>query len=294
MILLTGATGTLGRALLPKLLERGLPVRCMVRDPRRLGQWRVQVSISIGNLADRHVFGTALRGVDTVIHLAATRRDQPRGTIEELNALATRRLVTAAARRGAQRLVIVKPFPAAMHSPVRFYRAAALAERAVREAGLDHVVFGASMIYAADDSYLGTMAAWSHVLPALPLVGGRDTEFEPIHAADAAEAIARVVAGEQAPPPVETVELAGPEVLTNEQLLHIALRGIGHKRPLVRVPRALERFGFGLAEAYLLDGAPATPDEIEMLEVPARSLRGVADIETLGVEPLPMAVALGA
>ncbi|MBA2439956.1 MAG: NAD(P)H-binding protein, partial [Thermoleophilaceae bacterium] len=101
MILLTGATGTVGSALLRRLTAEATQVRCLVRDPRRLGADRVRVQIALGDLADSASFRNALRGVDTVVHLAAAIRDQPRGSIEELNGMATLRLIRAAERAGA-------------------------------------------------------------------------------------------------------------------------------------------------------------------------------------------------
>src|SRR3954453_12058111 len=105
MLLLTGATGTVGSALLRRLTARGEPVRCLVRDPRRLGPERVRVQIALGDLADPPSFRHALRGVDTVVHLAASIRDQARGSIEELNGVATWRLVRAAERAGVGHFV---------------------------------------------------------------------------------------------------------------------------------------------------------------------------------------------
>ena len=84
MLLLTGATGTVGLPLLRRLTAAGTPVRCLVRDPRRLGAERVRVQIALGDLADHLSFRHALRGVDTVVHLASVIRDQPGGSIEEL------------------------------------------------------------------------------------------------------------------------------------------------------------------------------------------------------------------
>ena len=108
MILLTGASGTVGRALLPLLLEAGHDVRALVRDPRGLGRHRVEVQIALGDLArlgDRHLQRQALRGADTVIHLAAAIRDEPHARVEELNGLATARLLRAAERAGVERFV---------------------------------------------------------------------------------------------------------------------------------------------------------------------------------------------
>ena len=105
MLLLTGATGTVGRAVLRRLVASGTPVRCLVRDPRRLGSDRVNVQIALGDLGDHLSFRHALRGIDTVVHLASVIRDQPGGSIEELAGVATWRLVRAAERAGVQRFV---------------------------------------------------------------------------------------------------------------------------------------------------------------------------------------------
>src|ERR1700759_4918127 len=100
MLLLTGATGLIGSALLPRLLGEDQQVRCLVRDPGRLGPQRVRVQIALGDLTNPPSFRNALRGVDTVVHLAASIRDQRRGSIEELNGIATWRMVQAAGGAG--------------------------------------------------------------------------------------------------------------------------------------------------------------------------------------------------
>src|SRR3954466_532143 len=98
VILLTGATGNVGSQVLRRLTARGERVRVLVRDPRRLGNERVRVQIALGDLSDPASFRNALRGVETVVHLAAAIRDQPRASIEELNGVATLRPVRAADR----------------------------------------------------------------------------------------------------------------------------------------------------------------------------------------------------
>src|SRR5437868_8511749 len=105
MLLLTGATGRVGSALLRRVVAQGTQVRCLVRDPRRLGPQRVRVQIALGDLTDPPSFRNALRGVHTVVHLAASIRDQPQGSIEELDGIATWRMVEAAERQGVERFI---------------------------------------------------------------------------------------------------------------------------------------------------------------------------------------------
>src|SRR5918999_3599832 len=174
VLLLTGATGRVGSALLPRLTARGEAVRCLVRDPRRLGPARVRVQIALGDLADPASFRHALRGVRTVIHLAGAWRDQPRAGLEELNGLATWRLLRAAERAGVARFVFLSPLGATLHHVLRVQRAKALAERAVEEAAMATVTFRASAIYAPGGRRL-------RVLP-----GTGDARIQPICAADVA------------------------------------------------------------------------------------------------------------
>ncbi len=290
MILLTGATGTLGKALLARLTARGEDVRCLVRDPRRLGVERVRVQIALGDLADPASFRHALRGVDTVIHLAASLRDQPRGSIEELNGVATWRLVRAAERAGAERFVFFSSLEAAPHAPLRFLRAKALAERAVRESGLRATVFAPSILYSPGDPYL-TLLERLALAPVMTVPGSGSALFQPIWAEDAADcvlaALARADGGERH-------ELAGPDTLSHEAIVRLAVRAFGRRRPLVRVPLALVGPGLRAAEVLLGPAAPATPDEVDLLQLSMTARRGTADAEALGVSPRAMAAVLGA
>src|SRR5947199_3827284 len=130
--------------LLRRLTAAGVPVRCLVRDPRRLGSERVRVQIALGDLADPFTFRHALRGVETVVHLASVIRDQPGGSIEELSGIATWRLVQAAERAGVKRFVFFSTLGASTRSPARLMRAKAVAERAVIESSLQYTVFAPS------------------------------------------------------------------------------------------------------------------------------------------------------
>jgi len=189
MILLTGATGTVGAAVLSRLTAATEPVRCLVRDPRRLGAQRVRVQIALGDLADPASFRNALRGVDTVIHLAASSRDQQRASLEELSAMATLRLVRAAERSGVSRFVFFSALGASLQSPARLLRAKALARRAVEASELESIVFAPSIVYAPGEDWLTLLTRFSH-LPAIPVSGPGRALFQPIWAEDVADCVA--------------------------------------------------------------------------------------------------------
>lgn len=291
MLLLTGATGLVGSELLPRLLAAGIEVRCLVRDPRRLGAQRVHVQIALGDLTDPPSFRNALRGVDTVVHLAASIRDQPRGSIEELNGIATWRMVHAAQRAGVGHFLFFSALGASTHHRARFFRAKALAEQAVREADLRSTVFSPSIVYAPGDPWL-TLLERLALLPAMPVSGRGRAAYQPIWAQDVAACVIAALR-EQDGERHARHELAGPETLTHAEIIRLVLSSLNRRRVLVRVPTPIVSRGLRLLEAIAGPRAFATWDEAELMEVPMLSSRGAADAERLGVDPKPMRAVLG-
>jgi uncharacterized protein YbjT (DUF2867 family) len=294
MLLLTGATGTIGMPLLRRLTAAGVPVRCLVRDPRRLGVERVRVQIALGDLSDHLSFRHALRGVDTVVHLASVIRDQPTGSIEELAGVATWRLVRAAERAGVERFVFFSALGASTRSRARLMRAKAVAERAVMESSLTHTVIAPSVVYSPGDPFLRLLERMS-LLPVMPISGSGRTPFQPIWAEDVAECVLAALPGGAlaAASDGARYELAGPDTLTHRDVVEIALRSFGRRRPIVGVPIPVMRRGLRAAELLLGPTAFATWDEAELLEVPMTSRHGTADAERLGVLPKSMPAVLG-
>ena len=288
MILVTGATGNVGSALLHRLVADGQPVRALVRDPRRLGPDRVRVQIAMGDLVDASSFRHALRGVKTVVHLAAAIRDQERqgATIEEVNALGTLRLVRAAERAGVERFVFFSAIGTSLHSPSRFFRAKAQAEQAVEESDMQTTIFSPSIIYSPGDPWitlLGRLAA----LPLVPISGSGRAMYEPIWAHDVAAAVVHLL-GEDGNQPHRKLELAGPQRLSYDDIVRTYLQVKHRRRRLVHVPLPVVRWGLKAVEEIQGSLAFATWDEAELMEIPMVSAHGTADAESLGVHPLPM------
>src|SRR4051794_15330313 len=283
VILLTGATGTVGSAVLRRLTAADLPVRCLVRHLKGLSEQRVKVQIALGDLANPSSFRNALRGVDTVIHLAASIRDQPHASIEELNGVATMRLLRGAERARVGRFVFFSALGASGHSRTRFLRSKALAQAAVEASDLDATVFMPSIIYTPGDPWLTLLGRLSW-LPAMPISGSGRAQYQPIWAEDAATAVMAALNGADGGP----FELAGPQVLSYDAIVHEALRAWGRRRRLVHVPLPLVRASLNALGKVVGPPVFATWEEAELMEVPMVTDRGTEDVERLGVSPLPM------
>jgi uncharacterized protein YbjT (DUF2867 family) len=297
VILLTGATGNLGSPLLRRLTASGARVRCLVRDPRGLGPERVRVQISLGDLSEPASFRNALRGVDTVVHLAAAIRDQPRASIEELNAVATLRLVRAAERTGVQRFVFFSALGATLHSQARFFRAKALAERTVEESPLETIVFAPSIVYSPLDPWIRLLEHMS-LLPVMPISGSGRALYQPIWADDAAAAVMTALDGGDNPGRGQAgrsrYELAGPETLSYDDIARVTLQALRRRRRLLHLPLPAVRGVLRAVEAVSGRAAFATWQEAELMEIPMTSERGTADARALGVNPRAMREVLGA
>jgi NADH dehydrogenase len=295
VILLTGATGSVGSALLRRLVAEGRQVRCLVRDPRRLGVERVRVQIALGDLANPASFRNALRGVDTVVHLAAAIRDQDTASIEELNAVATQRLLRAAERGGVKRFVFFSALGASRQSAARFFRAKALAEDAVLRSPLDAVAIAPSIVYAPGDPWITLLERLS-LLPALPVSGEGQASYQPLWADDAAAVtMALLDGGGGAGDGERRLELAGPETLSYDDIVKVVLGSLGRRRRLLHVPLPVVRAGLRALEAVMgTSSAFATWEEAQLMEISMTSSRGTADAEALGVTPLRMRAVLGA
>lgn len=284
MILLTGATGATGRRVLDRLLQRGHPVRCLLRNPARLGTRRVDVQLALWNLTDIRLPGGALRGVDTVIHLAGPLHDQAIGTLEELNATASWRLADAAAQAGVGHFVFASALGAGEAAGCRFLRAKRVAERVVTGAGevgaMPVSVVSPSLVLARGQRW----AAWAQalsLLPVAPVPAGSAGRSRPVAVGDLADAIVAVVErGAPADGPAKH-EIGGPEELAVHDLLPALQAAVARRRPVLPLPAAL----LNAATAAFERPGAADREELAVLTCNTAGHRGTADLEALGVRP---------
>jgi len=293
VILLTGATGSIGSRLLPRLIADGHQVRCLVREPRKLGAHRVDVQITMGDLRelrDPYMLRQAMRGVDTVIHLAASIRDQPPYPVEELNGLATVRLLEAAERADVKRFVFFSALNASAVQRTRFFRAKWVAEQAVAGSKLDSTIFRPSIVFDHSDPWITLLRRFSF-LPAIPISGNGKSRYQPVWADDVARAVEHSL--KEDGPGDHLYELAGPETMTYAQMAELVGRLAGRPRPVIPIPLQIVHLGLTAIRKLVGENAFATWQEAELMRVSMISQRGTADLEALGVTARTMPDVLG-
>ena len=290
LITVFGGSGFVGSQVVQELARRGWRIRVAVRRPDRA--YKLQTSGHVGQIqavrcdaTDAAQVEAALRGADAAINLVGVLYESGSRTFQSAHVDAARNIAVGCAAAGVDRLVHVSAIGANPESESKYACTKAAGEMAVREAKPDAVIIRPSVVFGAGDSFLNKFAAMASMAPALPLIGGGQTRFQPVHVGDVAEAI--VTATGRADAAGRTFELGGPEVVTFEDILKLVLRETRRRNGLVPLPFFAARTIGSLAQITALAGiAPVlTHDQVVMLESDNVVADGADGLAELGVEP---------
>ncbi|MDI6632489.1 MAG: NAD(P)H-binding protein [Thermoanaerobacteraceae bacterium] len=266
MLLVTGATGLVGRTLVKELLGAGLKVRCLVRDPGRafalLGE---APEYAPGDVTDYGSVHRAASGTRGVVHLVAIIRERGERTFRQINVEGTANVVRAAEAAGAYRLIHVSVLGARGWPEYRYTHSKWEGEQIVRQSALDWTIIRPSLIYGPGFGFFDRMDQSVRLSPP-PFVGYPScrTRFQPIAARDVARCI---VISLQDPRTIRrTFEIGGPEHLTYAEMLDVFLAAKKIRRIKLPVPVSLLRLTVPLLEKILSD-PPVTAVELKQLEV---------------------------
>jgi len=284
--LVTGATGFIGPRVVHALRARELPVRALVRRPERASRlvaWGVE--LAEGDVTDPPSLAAACAGVDTVVHLVAIIRGSP-SDFESVMVQGTRNLVVAAQAAGVQRIVLASALGLEERTKdaVPYYAAKWEMERAVRESGLEYVVFRPSFVFGKGGGVLPMFVRLARYAPVTPIVGPGTARLQPIWIEDLAEYYARAVTEPALAGRV--FELGGPDAVTWDEFWARLKRVLGVHRPSVHIPFGVMRLQAALTER--LPGAPVTRDQLTMLALGDNVVTDPAAVETFGIPLVPL------
>lgn len=234
MVLVTGGTGFLGRAVIRMLSQSDYQVRTLMRPSRRSPELPagIPVEAAISSLVDKRGVRAAMVGVDTVVHLAGAERSGLEAGLRAVDIEGTRVLVEAARQAGVSRLVYVSHLGAEPSSAFPALRAKALAEDAIRKGDLPYTIVRSSLVYGEGDRFTTSLAMLLGISPGIFLIPGDGrTALQPVWVDDLATCVAWSL--EEESMVGKTYDVGGPEFLTLRQVIEMVMQVTGSRRWLL-------------------------------------------------------------
>lgn len=291
-VALTGATGFVGRHVLPRLLVDGHRVRALVRDPDKLGANRARVEAIQGDLFNQAACTELVRGADAVIHLVGIIAEEPSlgQTFQRVHVDATRNLLDATIHSGAvKRWVHMSALGARHDSQAQYQQTKAQAEDHVRASGIPWTIFRPSIIHGHDGEFMQMVKSFvcSPVPPFIPyfcqgvLPNGPSTKLQPVWVEDVASCFVGALSNPRTIG--ENYPLGGPDALTWPELYLACQRHLPGARPWKKT------LGIPACVAMCLSsmpGAPFNADQVLMSQEDSTCQIAKAEID-LGVRLAP-------
>ena len=292
LITVYGGSGFLGRHVVRALAKRNYRIRVAVRRPELAGflqpLGRVgQIHAVQTNLRHAPSVEMAARDAQVLVNLVGILFERGRQRFDAVHTYGAEQVALAANAHGA-RMVHVSAIGADANSSSVYGRSKANAEHLALAAQPSTTIMRPSILFGPEDDFFNRFAALARISPALPLVGGGLTRFQPVFVGDVASAIADAVDGKTRPGTV--YELGGPDVRTFRELMQFVLTTIERKRLLVSLPFVMAR-----AQAAFLQYFPKpvlTPDQVELLRsdnvVSQAATSEARTLQGLGIDPAPI------
>lgn len=288
LVTVFGGTGFIGRYTVRALARAGWRVRVASRRPNLAPELRVmgdvgQIELTQANVRDPASIDRALETAHACVNLVGRLYEQGPQTFAALHATGAAAVAQAAAARGVGRFIHMSAIGADAGSASRYARTKAEGEAAVRAALPLATVIRPSVVFGPEDQFFNRFGAMAAMAPALPLIGGGATRFQPVYAGDVGEAIAAALALTEASG--RTYELGGPRAYSFKALMQMLLHETGHRRALVPVPFPVARVMglFGDLLSVLPFAPPITSDQVELLKRDNVVSAGAFGLEDLGV-----------
>lgn len=269
VITVFGGSGFIGRHLIRRLAKSGALIRIATRNPGKATFLKTagavgQIVPFATDCTDDVSVARALQGADVAINLLGVLYERGSQSFQGVHVDAASRIARLAASAGVNRLIHVSAIGADASSPSVYARSKAAGEQAVLSAFPAATILRPSIVFGPEDNFFNKFAAMAQKAPALPLIGGGKTLFQPVYVGDLADAV--VAALESDGSRGKTYELGGPRVYTFRELLELTQKDIQRHRPLVTIPWNFAESLGGILEKVPLLAPALTRDQVALLK----------------------------
>jgi len=285
LVLVTGATGFLGRQVVRELLERGDQVRCLVHTPgkERMFSHR-EVEVQYGSVRDPVSLSSAFYDVEAVVHLVGVIRPKRRDSFEDMHREGTANVLTAAKEVGARHFLHVSVIGSANDRTYPYLYTKWLGEQEVINGGIPYTIFRPSMLFGEGDEFLNALAGLVRLFPVVPVIGSGNNRMQPLAVDDLARCIAATLGREDLKG--QTLDLGGPQRVNYNELVSEVAKAMGKRRLRVHLPTWL-MYAIAKVSQGLMARPPITTDQIKMLGL--RSVAELGEVERIfGFTPRSM------
>ena len=287
LVTVFGGSGFLGGQVVRQLAKAGHRVRVAVRNPNLAYKMRMlgdvgQIEVVQANIRNAPSVARAVEGAEGVVNLVGVLWEGGRQKFQTLHVMGSRTIAEQAKAAGVTRLVQISAIGADAESSSKYARTKAEGEAAVRAVFPGAVVIRPSIVFGADDKFFNKFGQMAALFPALPLIGGGETKFQPVYVGDVAAVVAQAVSS----PAAEglTYELGGPTVYSFKQLLEMILVETGRNRVLAPIPWFAAGLIGKIGELSPL-APPLTSDQVESLKTDNVADKGLPGLAEAGVVP---------
>jgi len=296
LVTVFGGSGFVGTQAVRYLAKAGWRIRVAARNPNLAYKMRLlgdvgQIDVVQANIRNQPSIERALDGATASLNLVGILRETGRQGFQATHVMGARNVAETARGLGVQRIVQISALGADPNGPSKYARTKAEGELAVRDVYPDAAIVRPSIVFGNGDSFFNRFAAMAQISPALPLIGGGATRFQPVFVGDVGQALARIVADEASAG--QTFELAGPGVFTFKELMEKMLAETGQRRLLAPIPFPVASALGSLADlGSFLIPPPVTADQVESLKVDNVASGRHPGLAELGITPTTLEAVL--
>lgn len=296
LVTVFGGSGFVGVQAVRRLAKAGWRIRVAVRNPNLAYRMRLlgdvgQVDIAQANIRDPDSIRRALDGATASLNLVGVLTDGGRQGFQAAHVEGAANVAQAAKDLGVGRIVQMSALGADANSASAYARSKAEGEAAVRAIDPNAVVVRPSIIFGVGDGFFERFAGMAQISPALPLIGGGLTRFQPVFVGDVGAALAQTVTAAQCAG--QTYELGGPAAFTFRELMEMILAETGLRRALVPVPWGAAGLLGTLGDlGSALVTPPVTADQVKLLRTDNVVSGRYPGLAELGITPATLEAVL--